>query len=521
MLGIKDLPQDLFYQICFYLRINDLIALSSVCVQFCHWLSRQSYWKWRSQNLLGGTYPCLPGYLVYILLRVPIVEKTIDWVLAGFEREKCCINFGENTADCIRLSRLNVVSHGIDALHIPLKYPYLLFMGDRGRMVSIFSFKTGLLSNAWLPIFTEHHSHSGWIWTINSTDDTVITGSWDGALRVWKLTNSGLAFQSIYQLSTPVLCSSFLNSNTLAVGTHDRDVYLLDIRSFEHNLPGRLRHKKAVLCMDAVYENGLNSVTSSSFTSSMKNYVGCSSGANCGQMYVEYDCHSELSSITGSEENFENYIFDPLEKEHVVLDSRETSPMLVPTKCGSNETSSVKQNVRTDLRCRNLHHPEKQSFSDVHLITGSSDQYIAGWDVRNVSQPVHKHKLTRYPRKLSLLDKHELWVAEPPDLIHVFDVRDNQFNCVHTNQLSGWNRGFGGLKATIGCVFAAGLHGSVEAYHPTYPILPISKQPLAEKINALPTSLDYHNDVLVVGSGNGSVYVWSSVDRFKSLTTSN
>lgn len=119
MLGIKDLPQDLFYQICSYLRINDLIALSSVCVQFFHWLSRQSYWKWRSQNLLSGTYPCLP-------------EKTIDWVLTGFEREKCCINFGENTADCIRLSRLNVVSHGIDALHIPLVsikiFPIILFL---------------------------------------------------------------------------------------------------------------------------------------------------------------------------------------------------------------------------------------------------------------------------------------------------------------------------------------------------------------------------------------------------------
>lgn len=120
MVEIRDLPQDLFYQICSYLRINDLIALCSVCAQFCHWLHRQSYWKWRSQSLWNGTYPCLPGYLVCVFWSVQNVEKIIDWASASFEREKCCINFGENSVDCIRLSKLNVVSHGIDALHIPL-----------------------------------------------------------------------------------------------------------------------------------------------------------------------------------------------------------------------------------------------------------------------------------------------------------------------------------------------------------------------------------------------------------------
>ncbi|CAI2736654.1 unnamed protein product [Schistosoma spindalis] len=506
MVEIRDLPQDLFYQICSYLRINDLIALCSVCAQFCHWLHRQSYWKWRSQSLWNGTYPCLP-------------EKIIDWASASFEREKCCINFGENSVDCIRLSKLNVVSHGIDALHIPLKHPDLLIMGDRGRVVSIFSFKAGLFSNSWLPVFTEYHSHSGWIWTINSTDDAVITGSWDGALRVWKLTNSGLAFQSIYQLGTPVLCSSFLDSNTLAVGTHDRNVYLLDIRSFERNPSSRMCHKNAVLCIDAIYENGLRSAVSRNYTSSMKDCIN-GSGDNCDQICVEYDYHSELSSVTASEENFEDCVIDPFEMESVVLNSREPSPVSFLEKCNSDEITCDKLDIQTNSLPADLNHSPKQSFSSVHLITGSSDQYIAGWDMRNVSQPVHKHKLSRYPRKLSLLDKYELWVAEPPNRIHVFDIRKNQFNCVYTNQLSGWNRGFGGLKATLGCIFAAGLHGSVEAYHPTNPVKPLSKRPLAEKINALPTSLEYHNDVLVVGSGNGSIYVWSSVERINSLTTS-
>ncbi|VDP53276.1 unnamed protein product [Schistosoma margrebowiei] len=284
----------------------------------------------------------------------------------------------------------------------------------------------------------------GWIWTINSTDDAVITGSWDGALRVWKLTNSGLAFQSIYQLGTPVLCSSFLDSNTLAVGTHDRNVYLLDIRSFEQNPSNRMCHKNAVLCIDAIYENGLRSAVSRSCTS-VKNCIS-GSGNSCDQICVEYDYHSELSSVTASEENFEDCMIDPFEMESVVLDSSEPSL----AKCNSDEISCNKLNIQTNSLPADLNHSPKQSFSNVHLITGSSDQYIAGWDMRNVSQPVHKHK---------------------------------------TNQLSGWNRGFGGLKATLGCIFAAGLHGSVEAYHPTNPVKPLSKRPLAEKINAFPTSV--------------------------------
>ncbi|CAH8650054.1 unnamed protein product, partial [Heterobilharzia americana] len=147
MTGIKDLPRDLFYQICSYLRINDLVALSSVCAQFNHWLGRQSYWKWRSHYLWNGTYPCLP-------------EKAVDWVSVSFEREKCFMNFGDNSSTCVRMSKITVISHGIDALHIPLRHPDLLLTGDRGRVVSIFSLKSGLLSSAWHPVFIEYHSHS-------------------------------------------------------------------------------------------------------------------------------------------------------------------------------------------------------------------------------------------------------------------------------------------------------------------------------------------------------------------------
>lgn len=195
-----------------------------------------------------------------------------------------------------------------------------------------------------------------------------------------------------YRLGTPVLCSSFLDSNTLAVGTHDRNVYLLDIRSFEQNPSNRLCHKNAVLCIDAIYENGLRSAVSRSCTSSMENCIS-GSGDNCDQIYVEYDYHSELSSVTASEENFEDCMIDPFEMETVVLDSREPSPVSFPAKCNSDEISCDQLNIQTNSPPTDLNHSPKQSFSNVHLITGSSDQYIAGWDMRNFSQPVHKHKV--------------------------------------------------------------------------------------------------------------------------------
>nr|CAH8873580.1 unnamed protein product [Trichobilharzia regenti] len=505
MVGIEDLPQDLFYQICSYLQISDLVAVSTVCRQFSHWLGRQSYWKWRLQNLWNGKYPCLPG-------------KIVDWSSVCFEREKCFTIFGNDSCECFRVSKLNAVDEGIDALHIPLRHSELLLVGGREKVVSIFSFKSGLLSDAWHPIFTESNSHSGWLWTINSTDDTVITGGWDSVVRVWKLTNSGLAPQSVYEVSSPVLCSSFLDSNTLAIGTQGRYAYLLDLRSFEKE-PSALRHRGAVVCMDSIYESGLSSVISNEFIFSRNNHAN-DGLARGDHVYAEYSSHSDLSSIAASEENFCESVVDPFEIGNLILDNCASISPKVSTKSEQDKKINYKRED-TETVADDLSQSHKYSFSNFHLFTGSSDQHIAGWDVRNASCPVHRLKLTRLPRKISLLDENELWVAEPPNRVHVFDIRDNHLNCAYTNQLPGWDRGFGGIKATSGCIFVAGLHGSVEAFHPTCPLLPMGGKPLQEKIFASPTSLEYCNDILVSGSGDGSIYIWSSSKRMKSLISSD
>ncbi|VDP99633.1 unnamed protein product [Trichobilharzia regenti] len=339
----------------------------------------------------------------------------------------------------------------------------------------------------------------GWLWTINSTDDTVITGGWDSVVRVWKLTNSGLAPQSVYEVSSPVLCSSFLDSNTLAIGTQGRYAYLLDLRSFEKE-PSALRHRGAVVCMDSIYESGLSSVISNEFIFSRNNHAN-DGLARGDHVYAEYSSHSDLSSIAASEENFCESVVDPFEIGNLILDNCASISPKVSTKSEQDKKINYKRED-TETVADDLSQSHKYSFSNFHLFTGSSDQHIAGWDVRNASCPVHRLKvsriyhlnhcisiliygvslwclsfqLTRLPRKISLLDENELWVAEPP-------------NRVHTNQLPGWDRGFGGIKATSGCIFVAGLHGSVEAFHPTCPLLPMGGKPLQEKIFASPTSV--------------------------------
>ncbi|VDP83100.1 unnamed protein product [Echinostoma caproni] len=53
--------------------------------------------------------------------------------------------------------------------------------------------------------------------------------------------------------------------------------------------------------------------------------------------------------------------------------------------------------------------------------------------------------------------------------------------------MPGWTRGFGGLEVTPGGIYVCGLHGTVDVFHPTSPIVPMGHIPIAERIPGSPT----------------------------------
>lgn len=178
-----------------------------------------------------------------------------------------------------------------------------------------------------------------------------------------------------FRLGTPVLCSSFLSPNLLAVGTHCRDVYLIDLRSpIEHST--RMRHKKSVLCMDAAYEIGLRLKNNSENYSDL-NLFNPINTMPLGDQFC-LDDHSELSSIVASDECLDSFgLVDPFElvQDNVSNDIPKVDKFINSTISGGDQASN--------------------SLSNINLITGSSDQFLAGWDLRNGSEPVFKYKVSR------------------------------------------------------------------------------------------------------------------------------
>ncbi|KAF5396204.1 hypothetical protein PHET_10823 [Paragonimus heterotremus] len=195
MVTIDCLPLEIFRLICLFLNAFDLLSLKQVCQKFNKLLG-SNFWKRRLLRFSSGDYPCLPN-------------KEVNWIDVSIERDRHLILFGPNSI-CSRFVRPEATSFGIDAMHIPPVYtclvtnvhqiaPELLILGDRGRVISIFSLNSVSNSETWTPLSTDARFHSGWIWSIKSLGNSVVTGSWDGNLRHWILSNTGISPQSVYK----------------------------------------------------------------------------------------------------------------------------------------------------------------------------------------------------------------------------------------------------------------------------------------------------------------------------------
>ena len=46
---------------------------------------------------------------------------------------------------------------------------------------------------------TKINAHNGWIWDLTAIDDTVFSCSWDGTVKAWVATNTGLEHLTSYE----------------------------------------------------------------------------------------------------------------------------------------------------------------------------------------------------------------------------------------------------------------------------------------------------------------------------------
>ncbi|THD20481.1 F-box/WD repeat-containing protein 9 [Fasciola hepatica] len=501
MCSLDSLPFELFRLLCLYLRASDVVALKAVCKKFHSWLGT-SFWKKRVLSLCAGQFPCRSG-------------KSVDWISCAIEREYTLELFGP-TGNAVSFSQHNGSSPGIDAVHIPPDHPELLVLGDRGRMLTGFSLHRILKDNTWNQVFSDGRTHLGWIWTIKSCKDSMVTGSWDGTLRSWAITNTDLVLNTSYKLHAPVLCSNFLDPNTVAASAFLL-ARVIDLRLSPDQQSRCLavRHQKAILCMGAPNERQI----CGSGCCADRNLAELRAGGD--QWLSSYNSTSSLSSLGNSDLGMLDplMLLSSLEEIHGT-DQPVDSPVVVDLSSGDQvlpKCELPRESTRDEPAVSPPSVQDSLCGSSMVLYTGSDDHFLAGWDLRYPSKPVVKHQFVNYPRKMGLMDNNELWVAEPPGRIHVFDIRHGSLECVYTNELPGWVRGFGGLEATPGGVYACGLHGTVDVFHPTKPIIPMGRKPIAEHIAGSPTCMAYSQGILTVGAGDGSIYIWTSKNKVKSF----
>ncbi|KER32084.1 hypothetical protein T265_12882, partial [Opisthorchis viverrini] len=498
MVSLDNLPPEVFHRICFFLHASDVIALRLVSKKFRSWTGIK-FWQKRLLALSAGAYPCLQ-------------DKKVDWIHETVAREMYLSVFGQNGTRQ-HFVRPCATSVAIDVLHIPPVASDLLLVGDRGRVISIFSLKEMALNkDPWNAVYVESRLHLGWIWSIESFGYSVLTGSWDKTLRLWNLSDTGLVPHSVYHLPGPVFSTAFFDPSTVSVASN-AFVYTVDLRAPSVNQSGpRLKHKGTVLCLQS--PGKWHSSTDSAKPSWMD------WGAGGDQLSSVATSVSDLSSITASQENLPTLINGFSENEFLLAFAQLSPDEQEQEQRGKDEACtdqsvpigpSIASDEPTEMGC----HLSSNAFN---LVTGSYDRSLNGWDMRYPSKPVKTFELSGYPRRMSLMDDSELWVAQPPNLLLVFDIRQGLFNCVHTQKLPGWTRGFGALVATRGGIFVSGLHGTVEVLHPTCPPASMGGAPLAESLSNAPNTLAVHDDLLAVGCEDGTVHVWAGQNAFSSIS---
>ncbi|VDD74495.1 unnamed protein product [Mesocestoides corti] len=422
MADIFPLPTEIMQKICNFLPVEDVLSLSSVCDKFASAINQPSFWQQRLRNRVHSLYPCFPG-------------KSFDRIILAWIVPD--LTFG--TASSAR---------GLFAL------------GDRGGTFSLFSLKDFISLDEPKPLYSNTHTHGGWLWTISSDYNVVATAR----------------CITFFRMNSSVLCSDFVDQNLVAAGTFRKLLTVFDFRvPSEKPALSNTFHQSTVLCLESPYsiwknsEDALGSLFSSTSTLNFS------------------DADSLVSSMGDSSLN-----------ESVIANSDPGTPR---SPINPARDSPLLPSVS----------------SNIAFYSGSEDGLLAAWDMRQFKKPVAEIKMESYPREISLLDTEEMWVAEHPNRLHVFRTgcsrtteKSPLLSLVNSHSFSAESGSICALEATPGAVFLARTCGSLSVLHPTMPPVSMLSTPICTDRNSPPVSLSFANETLLVGGGGGYVSLWMS-----------
>ncbi|WAR24832.1 FBXW9-like protein, partial [Mya arenaria] len=208
-LNLTDLPEEILIHIASFVESRVIIsALYGTCRLFYALFSDERYWKTRIAQTFHKSYPIFE-------------TKGFNWRRACMEREELhdlWSNPGKNFDHFI-------VNQGffaaVDVVHLMKSDDFTVFHDDK--------------------------THKGWVWSMASQGDSLVTGSWDTYIRMWDTGDGNVALTYDKKLKTPVL-GLYYEPNFIAAGGFDKRLHMFDPRSPDEPMR-KCYHTHPLLCV--------------------------------------------------------------------------------------------------------------------------------------------------------------------------------------------------------------------------------------------------------------------------------
>lgn len=237
---LTDLPSEILIHIASFLESRVIISsLYRVCKLFYELFSEDRYWKTRISQRWQKQYP--------------VIERDdFNWRKACMTREEIHDMWSKPEEYYNHFMLREGFFAAVDVVHL-MKDGRFLAVGSRDRHLNIVDLskydceKQDHFKD--LIVASETKAHKGWVWSMASKDDTLVTGSWDTYIRLWDINSGDIAVYSEIKLKTAILDLHF-EPNFIAAGGFDKRLYMFDPRAPNEYIRKRY-HTQPILSVTA------------------------------------------------------------------------------------------------------------------------------------------------------------------------------------------------------------------------------------------------------------------------------
>ena len=231
---LDSLPVEILLHILQYLDARFIVeVLSQVSRRFLSLSSHSPSWMIRLSARWPGQYPPVPAPVDWSQACIAREEELRLWQ-SGDLMPTVCSNAHYSSGDCIKIIGGLVVS------------------GSRDRGINIWNIED-VVEGLTRPRYKLPDAHKGWVWSFSScksnSSTDLVSGSWDNTVKFWQVSNHSLKeTRKPINLKVAVLSTDMLG-HTVAAGTFDKKVILMDDREEVKKLTFYRSHSKPVLAV--------------------------------------------------------------------------------------------------------------------------------------------------------------------------------------------------------------------------------------------------------------------------------